>query len=75
MNNFYPEIIIDGEISYSILMYDSFIFYGTIIFYNILLSLLKKNVRRVGLWVVRRILRDHRPSFESLTLNLTNSRS
>lgn len=32
MNNFYPEIIIDGEISYSILMYDSFIFYGTIIF-------------------------------------------
>lgn len=32
MNNFYPEIIIDGEISYNILMYDSFIFYGTIIF-------------------------------------------
>ena len=32
MNNFYPEIIIDGEIAYDVLMYDSFIFYGTIIF-------------------------------------------
>ena len=40
VNNFYPEIIIDGEISYSILMYDSFIFYGTIIFLITFLSIL-----------------------------------
>lgn len=41
VNNFYPEIIIDGEISYSILMYDSFIFYGTIIFLITFLSIYK----------------------------------
>lgn len=32
MNNFYPEIIVDGETAYDVLMFDSFIFYGTIIF-------------------------------------------
>lgn len=41
VNNFYPEIVIDGEISYSILMYDSFIFYGTIIFLITFLSIYK----------------------------------
>ena len=39
--HYYPEIIIDGEISYSILMYDSFIFYGTIIFLITFLSIYK----------------------------------
>lgn len=39
MNNFYPEIIIDGEISYSILMYDSFIFMGQLFFNNIFMHL------------------------------------
>lgn len=32
MNNFSPEIIIDGEIAYDVLMWDGLIFYGTIVF-------------------------------------------
>lgn len=32
INNFSPEIIIDGEIAYDVLMWDGLIFYGTIIF-------------------------------------------
>lgn len=31
-NNFCPEVVIDGEMAYDILMYDSLIFYGSIIF-------------------------------------------
>lgn len=34
MNNFYPEIIIDGEIAYDVLMYDSFIFLWNNYFFN-----------------------------------------
>ena len=37
ISNFYPEIIIDGEMAYNVLMYDSFIFYGSIIFLSTLI--------------------------------------